>query len=121
MPGSSLSLGARNSGGNSGAARKVVRLCVLVHMLGDFSHDWYSHEVIDGADSAAHDAGVTVELLGDRDGDVKMVSRRLIQSRPDVLAICAPPPPRALLIGEAQRLGIPSIGTGSLRSALGVA
>jgi DNA-binding LacI/PurR family transcriptional regulator len=35
-----------------------------------------------------------------------------MQTRPDVLALCAPPPTRALLIGDARRLDIPCIGTG---------
>jgi DNA-binding LacI/PurR family transcriptional regulator len=89
-------------------------------MLGDFGHDWYASGVIAGIDQAAEETGVTLELLGNRDGDVKSVSRRLLQSRPDVLAFCAPPLRHTVLISEARRLDIPCIGTGTLLSSIGV-
>ena len=97
-----------------------MRLALLIHMLGDFGHDWYASGVIAGIDQAAEDTGVTLELLGNRDGDVKSISRRLLQSRPDVLAFCAPPLKHTVLISEARRLDIPSIGTGTLLGNIGV-
>lgn len=99
---------------------KSVRLALVVHMLGDFAHDWYAAGVIAGIDSAAEECALSLELLGARDGDVQAVSRRLLQSRPDVLALAAPPLQHTTLIGEALRLGIPSIGTGTLLSGLGI-
>src|SRR5438477_7445044 len=77
--------------GNGGTLRRTVRLALLIHMLGDFGHDWYASGVMAGIDRAAEETGVSLELLGNRDGDVKSVSRRLLQSRPDVLGFCAPP------------------------------
>jgi LacI family transcriptional regulator len=76
--------------------------------------------LISGIDAAAEETGVALELLGNRDGDVAAASRRLLQSRPDVLAFAAPPVRHAVLIGEARRLEIPCIGTGTLLPTIGV-
>jgi LacI family transcriptional regulator len=95
-------------------------MAVLVHALGDFSHDWYSPTVLAGVDEMAGEAGVTIELLGDRDCDVRAVSSRLMQSRPDVMVCLAPAARHALLIGESLRQGIPAIGTGSFLMDLGI-
>ncbi len=48
-------------------ARHVARMAVLVHSLGDFRHDWYSPGVLHGMDDVAHDLGVSIELVGDRE------------------------------------------------------
>lgn len=101
-------------------ARQTVRLAVVINLLGNFDADWYAHEVIAGIDEAAAEARVSLELLGGQDGNVKSVSQRLMQTRPDVLAFTAPPVRHALLIGESRRLDIPSIGTGSFLETLGV-
>lgn len=101
-------------------ARHVARMAVLVHNMGDFRHDWYSPEVLHGMDDVAHDLGVSIELVGDRDGDVRSVGQRLMQSRPDVLACIAPQVKHAMLMGEANRLHIPVIGTGTLLAELGI-
>src|SRR5438067_5685188 len=100
---------------NGGRAMKqMVRIAVVIHLAGDLRHDWYSRSIIEGLDEAAEEMAVSLELLGDRQGDPKSISRRLMQTRPDVLALCAPTPTRALLIGEARRLDIPCIGTGMM-------
>ena len=104
----------------SASYRQTIRLALLIHMLGDFGHDWYASGVMAGIDQAAEETGVSLELLGNRDGDVKSVSRRLLQSRPDVLGFCAPPLKHTVLMGEAHRLDIPCIGTGTLLGTLGV-
>jgi LacI family transcriptional regulator len=93
---------------------------VLVHTLGDFRHDWYTPAVLGGIDEVAHDQGVSIELVGDRDGDIRTVSQRLMQNRPDALACVAPALRHAGLIAEAQRLDVPCIGTGGLLAPLGV-
>ena len=97
-----------------GSARKTVRLALLMHLLGDLVHDWYVAGLIQGIDSAAEETGVALELLGNHDGNVASASRRLLQSKPDVLAFAAPPVRHAVLVGEAHRLEIPCIGTGTL-------
>lgn len=102
------------------ATRRIARLAVLVHQLGDFSHDWYSPAVLAGIDDCAVEHGVTLEILGDRASDVKSVSARLMQSRPDVLVCTAPAARHAMLIGEAQRQDIPVIGTGTYLTDLGI-
>src|SRR3954471_23125763 len=89
-PRAGLSLPIRHDSSGS-STRQAVRVALLIHMLGDFGHDWYASGVMAGIDLAAEETGVSLELLGNRDGDVKSVSRRLLQSRPDVLAFCAPP------------------------------
>jgi len=95
-------------------------MALIIHLLGDLGHDWYASGVMAGIDSAAEETAVSLELLGNQDGDVKSISRRLMQSRPDVLAFAAPPLKNTLLIGEAQRLEIPCIGTGTLLATIGV-
>ena len=101
------------------SSRQTVRLALLMHMLGDFAHDFYVAGLISGIDAVAEETGVSIELVGNRDGDVASASRRLLQSRPDVLALAAPPLKHTVLIGEARRLEIPVIGTGSLMAAVG--
>ncbi len=101
-------------------ARGLLRMALLVHGLGDYRHDWYSPAVLSGIDDVANDLGVSIEVLGDYDCDVKSVSQRLLQSRPDVLACTAPAARHAMLIGESQRLDIPCIGTGTFLTDLGV-
>jgi len=118
-PRAGLTLPIRHDSSGS-STRQAVRVALLIHMLGDFGHDWYASGVMAGIDQAAEDTGVSLELLGNRDGDVKSVSRRLLQSRPDVLAFCAPPLKHTVLMGEAHRLDIPCIGTGTLLGTLGV-
>jgi DNA-binding LacI/PurR family transcriptional regulator len=100
--------------------KRTLRLALMTHLLGDFSHDWYAGGVMRGIDSAAEECGLSLELLGDRDGDIKSISRRLIQSRPDVLAFAAPPLRHVAVMGEARRLDIPCIGTGTLLGSIGV-
>ena len=104
---------------HTGTHRQTVRLALLMHMLGDFAHDFYVAGLISGIDSIAEETGVSIELVGNRDGDVTSASRRLAQSRPDVLALAAPPLKHTILIGEARRLEIPVIGTGTLMASVG--
>ena len=104
---------------HNGHHRATVRLALLMHMLGDFAHDFYAAGLIAGIDSVAEETGVSMELIGNRDGDVASASRRLQQSRPDVLALAAPPLKHTILIGEARRLEIPVIGTGTLMASVG--
>src|SRR3954447_13582480 len=117
-PRAGLSMPLRFDG--EGSIRRATRLALMIHMIGDLGHDWYASGVIAGVDSAAEETGVSLELLGDRDCDVKTISRRLLQSRPDVLAFAAPPLRHAILMGEAHRLDIPCIGTGTLLGSIGL-
>jgi LacI family transcriptional regulator len=94
--------------------KRLIRLAVVVRMGDGLRHDWMSPTIIQGIDGAAEEAGVTIELLGDRDDDPNSISRRLNQTRPDVLAFCVPSAFCAFVIGEARRLGIPCIGTGTM-------
>ncbi len=113
-PRAALALDSRPTNGNGGEpSRRVTRLAVLIHLVGDFQHDWYSRAILEGMDKAAADLGVSIELLGESAGNVQQFSTRLMQSRPDVLALFTPLLPRLFMIGEALRLGIPCIGTGS--------
>lgn len=111
---------AGRTSGPAGVRRQSIRLAVMIYLLGDLVHDWYSRAVLAGIDRAAYESGVVIELLGDQEGDVKQLSRRLMQTRPDVLALIAPPPQRVLLLGECTRLDIPCIGTGTFLASLGV-
>ena len=100
--------------------RSVIRLAVMIHLLGDYAHDWYARGIVAGIDQAGFETGVAVELLGDQDGDLHMLSRRLMQTRPDTVALVAPPPAHVHAVAECRRLGIPCIGTGTLLAMLGV-
>jgi DNA-binding LacI/PurR family transcriptional regulator len=113
-PRAALALDSRPTNGNSReSSRRLARLAVLIHLVGDFQHDWYSRAILEGMDTAAADLGVSIELLGESAGNVQQFSTRLMQSRPDALALFTPLLPRLFMIGEALRLGIPCIGTGS--------
>jgi len=98
--------------------RRIVHLGVLIHLVGDLGHDWYSRGVIEGLDDACDEQGIAMQMLGDRDGDIQRISRRLVQHRPDVLACFSPSLQRSWIIGEARRLGVAVIGTGSLMATL---
>jgi DNA-binding LacI/PurR family transcriptional regulator len=111
-PRAALALDSRPANGHE-TSRRLARLAVLIHLVGDFQHDWYSRAILEGMDKAAADMGVSIELLGESAGNVQQFSTRLMQSRPDVLALFTPLLPRLFMIGEAFRLGIPCIGTGS--------
>ncbi len=102
------------------ASRRVLRMALLVHGLGDFRHDWYSPAVLSGINDAANELSLSIEVLGDYNCDVKSVSQRLMQSHPDVLACTAPGARHAMLIGESLRLDIPCVGTGTFLTDLGV-
>lgn len=93
--------------------RRLARLAVLIHLVGDFQHDWYSRGILDGMDKAAAEMGVSIELLSESAGNLQQFSTRLMQSRPDALVVFTPLLPQLFLIGEAFRLGIPCLGTGS--------
>ena len=95
----SMQVGLASASGAGADDKRLVRMGVLVHGLGDFSNDWYSPTVMAGIDDVAAEAGVTIELVGDRDCDVRAVSARLMQSRPDVL-VCLANTPRAVLSRE---------------------
>ena len=112
--------GGNGDGDGPAAKKRTVRLALMIHMLGDLHHDWYAAGVMRGIDSAAEECNLSLELLGDRDGDIKSISRRLMQSRPDVLAFAAPPLRNVAVMGEARRLDIPCIGTGTLLASIGV-
>ncbi|HTL31118.1 MAG TPA: GntR family transcriptional regulator, partial [Tepidisphaeraceae bacterium] len=111
-PRAALALDSRPTNGHS-SPRRLARLAVLIHLVGDFQHDWYSRAILEGMDKAAADLGVSIELLGESAGNIQQFSTRLMQSRPDALALFTPLLPRLFMIGEAFRLGIPCVGTGS--------
>ncbi|HYO08387.1 MAG TPA: GntR family transcriptional regulator [Tepidisphaeraceae bacterium] len=98
---------------------RTIRLALVMSMVNDFAHGWYAAGIIAGIDNAGESTGVTCELLGDQHGDGRMISRRLAQSRPDVIAFAAPALRHLNLLVEARRLNIPCIGTGTLLSSVG--
>src|SRR5918993_5365324 len=52
-----------NRHNHNGTHRQTVRLALLMHMLGDFAHDWYVAGLIGGIDSVAEETGVSIELV----------------------------------------------------------
>src|SRR5438876_9662154 len=46
---------ANGTGGNGGVRQRTVRLALLIHMLGDFVHDWYVAGLLGGIDAAAEE------------------------------------------------------------------
>ena len=99
---------------------RTGRMAVLVHFPGAFHFDWQSTGILDGMDEVAAANGISIELLGSRHGDPDAISRRLIQSRPDVLVCVSPRPHHVFIIAEARRTGIPVILTGSRLLSLGL-
>ncbi len=100
--------------------RQVIRMAVLVYNLGDLSHDWYTPPILEGIDKAAEHHRISVELLGDKDADAESISRRLMRSQPDVLAVLSNDPRHAFVIRDAQRVGIRCMVTGTPHLGLGV-
>jgi LacI family transcriptional regulator len=101
-------------------APHVVRIAVLIFNIGDLAHDWYTPRIIEGIDDIAHEHAVSVELVGDRDGDSNSISRRLEHSRPNVLVCLSSEPRHAFVIRDAQKMGIHCIVAGTPHRALGV-
>lgn len=102
-------------------ARSVVRIAVLIFNIGDLAHDWYTPRILEGIDDVAHEHAVSVELVGDRDGDSDAISRRLENSRPDVLVCLSNEPRHAFVIRDAQKMGIRCVVAGTPHLGLGVA
>jgi DNA-binding LacI/PurR family transcriptional regulator len=123
LSGGTAEVVAANLGSAEQRERKrgqVVRLAVLVFKIGDLGGDWYTPRVLDGIDEVAERLGVSVELVGNREGDVDAISRRLASSRPDVLACLTNDPKLAMVVRDAQRLGMPCVVTGTPMMGLGL-
>jgi len=83
--------------------------------------DWYVSGVLDALDLLATDRNLNIELLSAREGGSgEDLSRRLAQSKPDVMALIAPRLPQARIVIEAARIGIPAVATGTSLEALNV-
>lgn len=98
---------------DSTGARRIVRLAVLAYGLTAGAPDWYSQGVLAGVDESAIEQGVSIELIGSHTVDVSILTQRLAQSRPDVLVVMPSTSRHAFMIGEAQRMGIPCLLTGT--------
>lgn len=110
-----VALSLRSRRGTALTGQAVVRLGVIASVLDNRGTDWYSGSVLHGIDQAADEQGIVIELLSVRGAsDIHALLRRLEQSRPDVLAVLTAMEPRHVFaIGQARRLGIPCIGTGT--------
>ncbi len=106
LPVNSLSITPRNR-------RQMVRMAVLAYAMAGSVPDWYSREVIAGIDEVAGEEGIVIELMGVYTTAIAQLSQRLIQTRPDVLLVMPATSRHAFLIGEAQRLNIPCVLTGT--------
>lgn len=93
--------------------RGVIRVAVLIYNIGDLAHDWYTPQILAGIDDASESTGITLELLGDRDGDLDAIGRRLERSRPDALICLSNRPRDAFVIRDAQRMGIKCVVSGT--------
>ncbi|MEM6504006.1 MAG: LacI family DNA-binding transcriptional regulator [Planctomycetota bacterium] len=100
------------------SAQRSIRLGVLLFNIGRLTNDWITPQVMAGIDEAADSAGVRVELLGVREVDADLFSRRLERSQPDVLASLASQPRDALMLREAVRLGIKTMVVGTAHQFL---
>ncbi len=102
-------------------ARPTIRLAVLAFgMIEDETPDWYSQEVLAGIDQDALEHGICIELMGSHTADMSVLAQRLSQSRPDALVVMPSTSRHALVVGEAQRLDIPCILTGTRLLDLGL-
>src|SRR5690606_11524296 len=99
----------------------TIRLAVLAFgMIEDETPDWYSQEVLAGIDQDALEHGICIELMGSHTADMSVLAQRLSQSRPDALLVMPSTCRHALVVGEAQRLDIPCILTGTRLLDLGL-
>jgi len=95
-------------------------VAVLIYKIGDIVNDWYTPGILQGLDDAGHEQRVVVELLGDRDGSIDALSRRLELSHPDVLICLSNRLQHAFVIRDAQRLGIQCLVSGTPLAGLNV-
>jgi GntR family transcriptional regulator, arabinose operon transcriptional repressor len=102
----------------SEGARTTVRLAVLAFGMAHNAPDWYSQGVLAGIDDVAVEHAVSIELLGNP--DITVLSRRLAQSRPDVLAVLPSTNQHVYAVAEATRVSIPCLLTGTRFLDLGL-
>lgn len=105
---------------NSPSTARVAKLMVLVSSLGHDRHYWFSGPVLNGIDEMAADLGLSIELIGDQSQDSRAASRRLMQSRPDLLACVLLRPRTSLVLAEAHRLEIPCVLAAERQPAMGM-
>ncbi len=101
-----------NSKSETLSSRSMVRLAAVVAGLGHLQYGWWMSPWLRGVDAASEEHGVSLELLGDHLAKPTILSRRLKQHRPDVLACLGPPINHTTVIGEAKRQNIPCVLTG---------
>ena len=100
---------------------RLGRVAVLVHYPGEgFGRDCQTAGVVAGMNAAAGSQGISIEMLGVKQGDPSTIIRRIVQGRPDVLVAISPRPRHALIIAEAKRLGMGVLLTGSRLLDLGL-
>ncbi len=99
---------------------RVTRLAVAVLPLEQSSQNWHAQGLLNAIDAAASDGDVSVELLGQCNGDNNRFAKRLAQTQPDVLVLLKPVIQSAPIIREAERLNIPCILTGTRLRDMGI-
>jgi DNA-binding LacI/PurR family transcriptional regulator len=82
--------------------------------------NWYSHGVLQGLDEAAAERALAIEMMGSHAAGVEVLSRRLQQSRSQMVVVMAAFMDHAFMIGEAKRIGVPCIVVGTRMLELGL-
>lgn len=88
--------------------RRIARLALAVPFGSDARH-WFVAPLLDGIMESAAEQGISVELLFSQRIDIRQVSQRLMQHRPDMVAGVLAVPRIELVLSEAQRLEIPCV------------
>jgi LacI family transcriptional regulator len=97
----------------SGVPREVIRVAVLLHLQRESGADYFTRGVLQGLDSAALEAGLSVTLAGDSNVDLTTLVKRLQSSHADVLVVMPSTARHALQAGAAESLGIPCLVAGT--------
>ena len=94
-------------------ATGTVRLAFLSYEIREAQDNWYSRGVLGGIEKEARRDGILIEFLGNHAADIAVLSERLIQSRPNAVAVVPSTIRHVMLIAEVKRLQIPCITTGT--------
>jgi len=101
-----------------GTSVGTKRLAVIASFA---SSDWYVSGVLNALDQTAYELGLTVEIIASsNEGGIPSVFRRLMNNKPDVVAMISPRMPQAVIAAEALRLNIPVLTTGSSLEGMGM-
>lgn len=88
-----------------GQGKRLVRVAVMGRATGrEVAEEWVAQGILAGMDDVSLDAGISVELISDRNLD--KIDQRLMLSRPDVFVMIIPGSRQLMALPVAEKQGI---------------